>query len=272
MKIRESVFDFSGHTYVMGILNVTPDSFSDGGLHNTPQRAVDHALRMVSEGAAIIDVGGESTRPGYEPVPADVEKKRVIPVIEAIRRASSVPISIDTTKPLVAEAALAAGADIVNSVSGLATDDEMIKVVKEFDVPFIMTYEKSYVNQFGEALIGMAERVIEAGIKEEKIILDPGIGFGKTYEENLRILNELPLITQTGYPILLACSRKSVIKQACSAPDIRDRLSGTIVATTLAALAGVGIVRVHDVADNVRAIKMLRAVCNVPETDQEKPR
>lgn len=261
MKIRDKEFDFQRNTYVMGILNVTPDSFSDGGLHNTTEAAVEHAIKMISEGAAVIDIGGESTRPGFEPVPEDTEIKRVVPVIEALRKVSDIPVSIDTTKASVAAAALAAGADIVNSVAGTDVGDDMISVLKDSDAPFIMTHDKSYVNQFGEALIDMAETVIEAGVSEDRIILDPGIGFGKTYEENLRILNELPVITQTGYPILLGCSRKSVIRQACPAPEIRDRLPGTIVTTTLAALAGVGMVRVHDVADNVRAINMLKAIC-----------
>ncbi|MCR5475611.1 MAG: dihydropteroate synthase [Lachnospiraceae bacterium] len=261
MKIRDKDLDLKKNTYVMGILNVTPDSFSDGGLHNSNPTALEHAMKMVKEGADIIDVGGESTRPGYEPVPADIEIQRVVPVIEAIRKVSGIPISVDTTKPSVAAAAMAAGADIINSVSGLAADADMIKVVKETDAVFVMTYEKNYVNQFGEELIKMAESAVEAGISEDKIILDPGIGFGKTYEENLRILNELPVITQTGYPILLGCSRKSVIERATDAPCIKDRLAGTIVTTVLAAFAGVFIVRVHDVADNVRAIRMLRAVC-----------
>lgn len=260
MKIGNREFDFSKTTYVMGILNVTPDSFSDGGLHNSTEKAVEHAVRMAEEGAAIIDVGGESTRPGYEPVPEDVEIKRVVPVIEAIRKVSDIPISVDTTKSAVAASALAAGADIVNSVAGLATGTDMIKVVRDSGAAFVMTYEDSYVNQFEKALTAMAETAVDAGIKPDRIIIDPGIGFGKTYEENLRILNELPILTQTDYPMLLGCSRKSVIKLATSAEDTGDRLPGTIVTTVLAALAGVGIVRVHDVADNVRAMKMLHAI------------
>ena len=246
----------------MGILNVTPDSFSDGGLHKTVEDAVAHALKMADEGAAIIDVGGESTRPGFTPVSSDEETARVVPVIEAIRKASDIPISIDTTKPDVASAAIKAGADIVNSVAGIDSPDEMLEVVRSTGAYFVMTYESSYVNQFGEALIGMAERAVEFGIPAEKIIIDPGIGFGKTYEENLKILNELPVITQIGYPVLLGCSRKSVIGKTLGGNE-DERLTGTIVTTVLAALAGVAIVRVHDVEENMKAIRMVGAICEV---------
>lgn len=260
MKIRDTEFDFSNTTYVMAILNVTPDSFSDGGLHKSVQDAVDHAMAMIKEGAAIIDVGGESTRPGHVPVDADEELGRVIPVIEALRKETDIPISIDTTKAEVASKALRAGADIVNSVAGIALTEDMISVVKDSGAPFVMTYENSYVNQYGEALIGMAERAVEAGINPAKIIVDPGVGFGKTTEENLKIVNELPIITQIGYPVLLGCSRKSMIGNVLCVPE-NERLPGTLTTTVLAALAGVGIVRVHDVKENVMAIKMLKAIC-----------
>ena len=262
MKIGSSEFDFSHNTYVMGILNVTPDSFSDGGLHKTVEDAVEHALKMAEEGAAIIDIGGESTRPGYEPVSSEEETKRVIPVIEAIRKVSDIPISVDTTKHDVAAAAVAAGADIINSVAGLSSPDEMLEVVRSTGAFFVMTYEKSYVNQFGEALIAMAEHAVEYGILAEKIIVDPGIGFGKTFEDNLKILNELPVITQIGYPVLLGCSRKSVIGKVLGGAE-DERLTGTLVTTVLATLAGVAIVRVHDVAENVKAVKMLGSICEV---------
>ena len=264
IEIRDRKFDVSKTTYVMGILNVTPDSFSDGGLHNSTKDAVDHVLAMIEEGADIIDVGGESTRPGYTGVSADEEMRRVLPVIEELRKVSDIPISIDTTKAVVAAAAIAAGADIVNSVAGLAAGSDMLTVVKDTGAYFVMTYEWSYVNQFGEALIRMAETAVEYGIDPEKIIVDPGIGFGKTKEENLRIVNELPLITQIGYPILLGCSRKSFIKSVLEV-ESNEALSGTLVTSVLAALAGVGIVRVHDVRENVRAIKMLSAIVSSAE-------
>jgi len=262
MRVRNTNFDFAKTTYVMGILNVTPDSFSDGGLHNSTNAAVEHALKMIEDGAAIIDIGGESTRPGHTKVSVDEELSRVVPVIEALRKKSDIPISIDTTKSEVASAAVAAGADIINTVEGIGAPKEMITVVKDTGAPFIMTYENSYVNQFGEALIGMAESAIEAGISADKIIVDPGVGFGKTQEDNLKVINDLPLIAQIGYPVLLGCSRKSVIGNVLEVPT-EKRLPGTLVTTTLAALAGIGIVRVHDVAENVMAIKMLKSICEV---------
>ena len=264
MKIRNSELDLRKTTYVMGILNVTPDSFSDGGLHNTTDKAVEHALSMIEEGAAIIDIGGESTRPGFDKVSQEVELERVIPVIRKLREVSDIPISIDTTKPAVADAAMAAGADIINTVEGVDAPSQMIEVVKRTNAFFVMTYERSYVNQFLKALVKMAEAAVAAGIERDKIILDPGIGFGKTQEENLRILNELPMITQTPYPVLLGASRKSVIGNVLNVPT-QERLPGTLVTTVLASLAGVGIVRVHDVSENVRALKMLTAVCNIDE-------
>ncbi len=261
MKIRNSEFDFAKTTYVMGILNVTPDSFSDGGLHNSEDAAIKHALLMIEEGADIIDIGGESTRPGFEKVSEEEELRRVIPVIKRLRKQTDIPISIDTTKPAVAAQALDAGADIVNTVEGVDAPEEMFNVVRDHDAFFVMTYEKSYVNQFGAALESMAENATEHGIDKDKIIIDPGVGFGKTQDENLRILNDLMKITAVGYPVLLGCSRKSVIGNVLDTPA-DDRLAGTLVTTTLAALAGVGIVRVHDVIENVRTIKMLNAICN----------
>ena len=268
MKIRQCEFDLKKNTYVMGILNVTPDSFSDGGLHNTKEKAVEHALLLEKQGAAIIDIGGESTRPGFTPVSADEEIRRVIPVIEAIRKVSDVPISVDTTKPEVADLAMKAGADIINTVQGVDAPDEMLRIVKETNAIFVMTYERNYVNQFGEALIGMAEHAVSAGIPQENIIVDPGVGFGKTPQENLRIVNELPILTQTGYPFLLGCSRKSMIKHVNEMYKLADgsfdddRLTGTVVTTVLATLAGVSFVRVHDVRENINAIRMVSAICD----------
>ena len=271
MLIRNSDFDFKNNTYVMGILNVTPDSFSDGGLHNTPDSAVAHALKMIEEGAAIIDIGGESTRPGHEKISSQEELERVIPVIEELRKKTDIPISVDTTKPEVASDAVAAGADIVNTVEGAQMTPDMAEVIVKSKAAVILTYEGNYVNRndFCESLIKMAENAENLGIASERIILDPGIGFGKSQEENLEVLNDLPFITQTGYPVLLGCSKKSFInycmkrryEQKYSDVAAALRLPGTIVTTTLAALAGVGIVRVHDVAENIQAITVLEAVC-----------
>ena len=265
MKIRNKEFDFDYMTYVMGILNVTPDSFSDGGLHNKEDEAVAHALKMIEEGAAIIDIGGESTRPGFERVTEEEELRRVIPVIRSLRKVSDIPISIDTTKPNVAAAAIEAGADIINTVEGVDAPCEMIEVVKSTGAPFIMTYEKGYADIFEDELIKMAKAAEEAGIDSDKIIVDPGIGFGKTQEENLKIINVLPMITRIPYPVLLGCSRKSVIGNVLNVP-VSERLPGTIVTTVLACLAKVGIVRVHDVSENVNALKMMRAII---ETEDE---
>ncbi len=259
MEIRGRLFDLVRATYVMGILNVTPDSFSDGGLHNSEEDALAHARKMINEGASIIDIGGESTRPGFKSVSAEEEIKRVIPVIRSVRAISDIPISVDTTKAEVAREAISAGADIINTVEGIDASDEMLGVVRESGAVFVMTYEKSYVNQFGQELIKMAQRAEDAGIAPEKIIVDPGIGFGKTQDENLRIINELPILTQTGYPMLLGCSRKSVIGNVLDVP-VSGRLSGTITTTVLAVLAGVSIVRVHDVEENMQAVKMCRAI------------
>lgn len=271
MLIRNSDFDFKNNTYIMGILNVTPDSFSDGGLHNTPDSAVAHALKMIEEGAAIIDIGGESTRPGHEKISAKEELERVIPVIEELRKKTDIPISVDTTKPEVASDAVAAGADIVNTVEGAQMTPDMAEVISKSGAVAVLTYENNYVNRndFCESLIKMAENAENLGIASERIILDPGIGFGKSQEENLEVLNDLPFITQTGYPVLLGCSRKSFInycmkrryEQKYSDVAAALRLPGTIVTTALAALAGVGIVRVHDVAENIQAITVLEAVC-----------
>ncbi len=291
MIIRNREFDLANNTYVMGILNVTPDSFVDGGLHNTVDGAVSHALKMEAEGAAIIDIGGESTRPGHTAVSTGEELERVIPVIEAVRAVTDIPLSVDTTKAEVALAAIQAGADIVNTVEGAGMPADMAEVISRSNAYAVLTYEKSYVNRnvFCEALIRMAEQAEDYGIAGSRIIIDPGIGFGKTQEENLAVLNDLPFITQTGYPVLLGCSRKSFINYCMTANRLlrqytaqaggtyteippAERLPGTIVSTTLAALAGVGIVRVHDVAQNIQAIRVLEAVCTASPTagDQEE--
>lgn len=271
--IRNRAFDFCSNTYVMGILNVTPDSFSDGGLHNSVDKAVEHALRMEAEGADMIDIGGESTRPGHVKVEAGEELARVIPVIEALRKRTDIPVSIDTTKPEVAAAAVAAGADIINTVEGCAMPQEMAEVIKSSGSFCVLTYENSYVNRndFCEALIRMASQAEDYGIERDKIIIDPGVGFGKTQDENLSVINDLPFITRTGYPVLLGCSRKSFIEYALrrgsenlpsgkNMTDANERLPGTIVTTVLAFIAGAGIVRVHDVAENVQALKVAGAI------------
>lgn len=259
----------------MGILNVTTDSFSDGGQFMDKEIAVNHALEMVKSGADIIDIGGESTRPGAEPVTMEDELDRVIPTIEGIRTTSNVCISIDTYKADVAEKALAAGADMVNDISGLQFDEKMVKVVKEENVPVIMMHIKGtprnmqqnpdYENLMEEIVAYFQERVEfchEHGIKNENIILDPGIGFGKRLQDNFELLRELKQISNLGFPVLSGPSRKSFIGLTLDLP-VDERVEGTAAAVTASILNGAKIVRVHDVkemkrvatiADNIRGL------------------
>ncbi|MGQ9477063.1 MAG: dihydropteroate synthase [Candidatus Bipolaricaulia bacterium] len=250
-------------TLIMGIVNVTPDSFSDGGLYLDPERAIAHALELIEEGADIIDIGGESTRPGATPVPAEVELERVLPVIEGIRERAKVPISIDTYKAAVAEAALKAGATMVNDISALRFDPRMSEVLKGFDVPVVLMHMQGeprtmqqnprYDDVVGEIISFLRERMaaaVEAGLSKSKLILDPGIGFGKRVEHNLEILKRLEELKALGRPILIGPSRKSFIGQLSGAPP-GERLPGTIAAVALGIAHGADIVRVHD----VRAVK-----------------
>jgi len=283
--IRETEFDFDNETYIMGILNVTPDSFSDGGEHFSYNEAANHAKKMIDEGVHIIDIGGESTRPGFEPVGAEEEIERVVPVIKEIRKFTSIPISVDTTKATVARAAIEAGADIINDVSGFLKDKEMGKFAAESGVPSILMHDSFYFNDdilnkenrnlsyiIEEATSKekylrevMAELKVLAdgarllGVKKENIILDPGIGFGKTLKQNLILLDSLKEMNEVGYPLLLGCSRKSVIGKSLDLPA-NERVEGTITTSVLAAQAGVSIIRVHDVKENLRAVKMLKAI------------
>lgn len=250
---------------VMGILNVTPDSFSDGGRWEDPAAAVDRAAVMIDEGADIIDVGGESTRPGHIPVDAAEEIDRVIPVIEALRRRFAVALSIDTMKAAVARRALAAGAGMVNDVWGLQGDPEMAGVIAQAGVPCCLMHnrrEARYRDLLGEVkteLQGIARCAEEAGIDSGKIVLDPGFGFGKTPEQNLCLLAGLSEITALGYPVLVGASRKSMIGKVLDLPP-QERLEGTLAVSVMARIAGAGILRVHDVRANRRALAMTDAV------------
>lgn len=265
MIIGSKSFDFDKNTYIMGIINVTPDSFYDGGKLNTADSTLKAALRMEEEGADIIDIGGESTRPGYAEISAAEEMERVIPVIEKIRKETDIPVSIDTYKAVVAEEALLAGADIVNDIWGLKGDLNMADVISRNDAQCcIMHNRKSniYGNFLDDVLSDLKESVNlakNAGIKKDKIIIDPGIGFAKNYEQNLLIIKNLDILKELDMPVLFAASRKSVIGLALDLP-VTDRLEGTLALTAYAALKGAGIVRVHDVAENVRVIKMIKAV------------
>ena len=261
MKIGNRIIDLKERTYVMGILNITPDSFSDGGNYNNIDAAVKRAKEMVEEGADIIDIGGESTRPGASYVSEDEEIKRVVPIIKAIKNELDVLISIDTYKSRTAEEAIKAGADIINDVWGLKKDINMAKVIAKFNVPCIIMHNrenKPYTNLMKNILDDLIDSIniaLDAGIKRDKIILDPGIGFAKTYEENLEVINNVEKIAKLGFPILLATSRKSVIGLTLDLP-VDKRVEGTIATTVIGIMKGCNIVRVHDVLENKRACVM----------------
>ncbi len=259
---REFNLELGEKTLIMGILNTTPDSFSDGGEYNTVAGALNHAIAMVKEGADIIDVGGESTRPGSEIVDEKEEIKRVIPVINELKRYINKPISVDTYKANVAREALEAGANIINDVWGLQRQPEIANVIAEYDVPVVVMHNQvttEYENDIMESIIAFFNKSIEiahtAGIKNENIILDPGIGFGKTVEQNIEVLRRLDELHVLGYPILLGISRKSVIGKSLDLPS-HDRLEGTIALNTLGIQNGVEIIRVHDIKSNLQAAKM----------------
>lgn len=265
MKIGAREFDNKGKTYVMGILNVTPDSFSDGGKFNQMDAALFHVEEMIKEGMDIVDIGGESTRPGYTPLSEEEEINRVVPVIEQVRARFDIPISLDTYKSKVASAGISAGADMINDIWGLKYDGNLAKVIADAGIPCSLMHNRKnpdYTDYIQNVLEDLAESVQTArlsGIADEKILLDPGIGFGKTYENNLEILNKLEILHSFGYPLLIGASRKSVIGTALDLP-VTERLEGTLVTTVIAVKKGVMFVRVHDVKENVRTIRMTEAI------------
>ncbi|MQL53289.1 dihydropteroate synthase [Desulfofundulus thermobenzoicus] len=252
-------------TLVMGILNVTPDSFSDGGRFNDPSRALEHARQMVEDGADIIDLGGESTRPGYTPIPVEEELRRVTPVLEKLAGEIPVPISVDTTKAEVARRAMEAGAHIINDQWALRADPEMAAVAARYDAPLILMHNQQgteYRDLMGDMIrffresIAMAE---EAGVCRDKIIIDPGIGFGKTLEQNLEVMFRLRELDCLGLPVLLGTSRKSLIAKTLNLP-VDQRVEGTAATVAIGIAAGVDIVRVHDVKEMVRVARMTDAM------------
>lgn len=256
----------------MGVLNVTPDSFSDGGKFFSLDKALSQGLEMVEEGADIIDVGGESTRPSSVPVSLEEEKKRVLPVIEKLAKKIQVPISIDTYKSQLVRKALEAGAEMINDISGLRFDSEMVKVVSKFNVPVIIMHIKGtpknmqenpyYEDVTGEIKEYFEERInlaTSSGIAEENIILDPGIGFGKRFEDNLAILKNLKEFKKLGKPLLVGLSRKSFIGKILDLP-VEERLEGSLGALALSIMQGANIVRVHDVKESVRVAKVVDAI------------
>jgi dihydropteroate synthase len=260
--------DLGRRTLVMGILNVTPDSFSDGGLFAAEGEAVAQAERLAAEGAAILDVGGESTRPGHTPVPAEEEQARVLPVLRALRGRLPVPVSIDTYKASTAREALRAGARIVNDVWGLQREPDIARVAADHGAPVVVMHNRETVDpgldivddmlRFFERSLGIARR---AGIPDGDVVLDPGIGFGKSWEQHLEALRRLPEIRALGFPVLVGVSRKSILGRLHDRETRpADRLYGSLSAHALAGTLGADIVRVHDVAAHVDALRVVDAV------------
>ena len=273
MNCRGKSLTFGDSTHIMGVLNVTPDSFSDGGAYLNTNTAITHAKTMVAEGATIIDIGGESSRPGAEPVPANVELERVLPVIRAlVSEQLDVPISIDTTKAVVAKHALEAGAHIINDITALRGDTAMAYVASEMEAGVILMhmkgtprtmqrspYYKDVVKEVCKALENWINDASQNGIAPDRIIVDPGIGFGKTTEQNLQILKQLEAFKQLNKPILIGTSRKSFIGNLLELP-VTERVEGTLATVCWAIAHGADIVRVHDVKATTRAVRMTDAL------------
>lgn len=275
MIIGGKEFDTEHQTYIMGILNVTPDSFSDGGRYSRLDAALSHAEKMIKEGADIIDVGGESTRPGHVQITDEEETERVVPIIEALKKEFDIPVSVDTYKSRVARAALTAGANLVNDIWGLKYDPDMAAVIAESGAACCLMHNREsvdYVRFIPEFLDDMRECVRladEAGIARDRILLDPGVGFGKTYEMNLEIISRLDIMHELKLPILLGTSRKSVIGLTLDLPA-QEREEGTLVTTVFGVQKGCAFVRVHDVEKNKRAVKMTRALMQYESARPEK--
>ena len=261
MRIGNKEYKLGERTYIMGILNVTPDSFSDGGKFNEIEAAVRQAKKLVEDGADIIDVGGESTRPGAEYVTEEEEIKRVVPIIKAIKKELDVTISIDTYKSKTAEEAIKVGADIINDIWGAKYDKNMAKVAAKYNVPIILMHnreDKPYENLMEDVINDLQESIdiaLEAGVKKENIILDPGIGFAKTCEENLMVMNKCEVIRAMGYPVLLGTSRKSMIGLTLNLP-VNERVEGTLATTVMGIMKGMEFIRVHDILENKRVAVM----------------
>ncbi len=266
LRVRDALFQWGSRTYVMGIINMTPDSFSGDGLAVDAEAAAAQAKRFVEEGADILDIGGESTRPGHTPIEAEEELKRVIPAVRAVREAlPAVPISIDSFKSSVAAAALDAGADIINDQWGMQRDPDLGKLAATRGVPIILMHNQTgtdYADLMEEMVRSLEEscqRALAAGVPAAHIIVDPGIGFGKTWEQNLVVLRHLSALKRTGCPILLGTSRKSVIGRVLDLP-MEERVEGTSATVALGIAQGADIVRVHDVKAMARVARMADAI------------
>ena len=274
VHIGQQWIDFSLRTYVMGVVNVTPDSFSDGGRYYSTESAVEHGLAMAEQGADIIDIGGESTRPGAGAVSTQEEIDRVVPVIEQIKRHSSVIVSVDTYKSKTAKYAVQAGAGIINDISGLNFDADMARTAAELSVPVIAMHIKGtpkdmqknpvytdLIHEIMEYLRNSIEKAVAAGIPKENVIIDPGIGFGKSVADNYYIINRLQEFASLGRPLLIGVSRKSFIGKLVNVPA-RERLPGSAAAASAAILNGANIIRVHDVPEMKQAAAVADAVKN----------
>jgi dihydropteroate synthase len=279
LKLRSRTLVLGERTLVMGVLNVTPDSFSDGGTYERPEAAVEHALAMEHAGADLLDIGGESTRPGSKETPTSEEQDRVLPVLEGLRGRLKIPISIDTRRSAVAELAIRAGAEIINDVSGLRSDERMAQVAAQYGVPLILMhmrgepatmqrgpFARDMMKDVAQGLRASIVKARKAGVAKSQIILDPGIGFGKSYSQNYELLEKLPLLEKLGYPLLVGTSRKGFLG-ATLARDRKPvppelRIWGTAATVTASILNGAHIVRVHDVAEMVQVAKVADCVAN----------
>jgi len=272
LSTRHGEIDMRQQTALMGILNVTPDSFSDGGRYLDPQEAIARGLELVLEGADIIDIGGESTRPGARPLTVAEEMERVMPVIRGLRREISVPLSIDTCKAEVARRALDEGVDVINDISALRFDTAMVSLVARESVPVVLMHmqgtpqtmqqDPSYQDVVGEVKDFLGRRIgfaLEAGVGPEQIVIDPGIGFGKSLEHNLLLLRALPSLASLGRPVLVGASRKTFIGKILNV-DPAERLEGSLAAAVAAVLGGANMIRVHDVKESRRAVRVADAL------------
>lgn len=276
LKTRHGELDLCRRTALMGVLNVTPDSFSDGGQFLDSGRAVERGVELAAEGADIIDIGGESTRPGAQPVSVEEEINRVIPVIRGLRTRIQVPLSIDTYKVEVARRALAEGADIVNDISAMRLDARMASLVADEKVPVVLMHMQgmprtmqlspNYMDVVGEVtefLRLRAQAAVDAGVDPAAIVIDPGIGFGKSLEHNLTLLRDLPVLGSLGFPVLVGVSRKTFIGKILAA-DPEHRLEGSLAAACIAVWGGARIVRVHDLQQTFQALRIVDAILAVP--------
>ena len=257
--------NFTGHTYIMGILNVTPDSFSDGGKYNSPDAALKRAEEMIRDGADIIDIGGESTRPGFTPVTPSEEIERVCPVIEKIKHEFDIPVSVDTFKGETALAAAKAGADLINDIWGFKYDEKTAETVKKYGLSACLMHNRpntEYSDFVNDVVNDLRESILIAdkyNIPHEKLMTDPGVGFAKSYEQNLEIINNIDALEALGLPVLLGTSRKSVIGLTLNLPA-DERLEGTLATTVFAVMKNCLFVRVHDIKENKRIILMTEKI------------